>query len=268
MNNNARMILMIMAALCALGCNRSGKDAKAKISSRTENAETTCTSTVDVLSTAIARVTAAGVTLTNCLCQEPEKAIDVYRKIHDDISAFPPDTGEECAKAIVKNILSVPYEHLDHYKRAKSLREMWDIMSGIWWPGMRETDMWEMRLLRLYRMRDLVEFAQSETNKWTTRSFITGHSSYITYDSEYLEQILADWIESPYPPEKRWALSRNGMTEKDCAIVKAKLESFLGRPIRTCDEIRRASINKIKQWRLEEERRRGGPDVKIDIGGL
>ena len=44
------------------------------------------------------------------------------------------------------------------------------------------------------------------------------------------------------------------MTEEDCAIVKARFEAFLGRPIRTCEEIRQASIERIRQWDLESKR--------------
>ncbi len=247
-----RIALAAMAVAFVLGSNKA-EDVKPTASSHKENAENRMPET-DATSATLARMAAAGVSLTNCLFQTPDKAMDVYRQIHDDILTLSPGEGEQCVKTIVKRVLSVPYERLDHYTRGKALRRMWDIMGDVWWPGIGEVDLWDMRIIRLSRMRDMVKYAQSETNNWTTRSFIAGHSSYLTSDSERLERILAAWIESPDPPKQRWALSRDGMTEEDYAIVKARFEAFLGRPIRTCEEIRRASIERIRQRDLESKR--------------
>ena len=129
-------------------------------------------------------------------------------------------------------------------------------MGDVGWPGVGEVDVWEMRMLRLYRMRASAEFAQSETNNWTTRSFIAVTTGFLESDSEYLEQILAEWISSPYPPKGRAGLGRGGeMTEEDYKIVKEKLERFLGRPIRTREEISRAQIERSRQLRSEMEQR-------------
>ena len=247
-----RIALAAMAVFFVLGCNKA-EDVKPTVSSLKESADN-CTPETDATSATLARMAAAGVSLTNSLFQTPDKAMDVYRQIHDDILTLSPGEGEQCVKTIVRSVLSVPYERLDHYTRAKALRSMWDIMRDIGWPSMGEVDLWNMRILRLSRMRDMVKYAQSETNNWTTRSFIAVHSSYLTSDSEHLERILAAWIESSDPPKKRWALSRDGMTEEDCAIVKASFEAFLGRSIRTCEEIRQASIERIRQWDLESKR--------------
>ena len=50
-------------------------------------------------------------------------------------------------------------------------------------------------------------------------------------------------------------------------------EEFLGRPIRSYEEIIRAKRERDRQMNLEEERRKAGPgpdpsDVKVDIGNL
>jgi hypothetical protein len=58
------------------------------------------------------------------------------------------------------------------------------------------------------------------------------------------------------------------MSEEEYAIIKAKFEAFLGRPIRTYEEITRLQIERIQHQELEEERRRGGPDVQVDTDGL
>lgn len=247
-----RIAMAAMAVAFVLGCNQA-EDVKPTVSNHNESADN-CTPDIDAMSATLARMAAAGVSLTNCLFQTPDKAMNVYRQIHDDILTLSPGEGEQCVKTIVKGVLSVPYERLDRFKRAKALCEMWDIMGDVWWPGMGEVDLWDMRMLRLSRMRDMVKYAQSDTNVWSRRSAISGYSSYLTYDSEHLERILAEWIESPDPPQTRRALSRDGMTEEDCAIVKARFEAFLGRPIRTCDEIGRASIERIKQRDLERKR--------------
>jgi len=44
------------------------------------------------------------------------------------------------------------------------------------------------------------------------------------FEGKGFEQILAEWIASPRPPEKRWSFSNAGMTEEDCAIIKATKE--------------------------------------------
>lgn len=249
----AEMIIALMSMAFVFGCNQTD-NVKPTVSIHKENSDKVRTPKTDAISATLTRMAMAGVSLTNCLYRSPGKAMDVHRQILDDILTLPPREGEQCVKTIVKSVMSVPYERLDHYMRAKALRVMWDIMGDIGWPGIGEVDCWEMRILRLSKMRDMVKYAQTEPNNWTTRSFIAGHLSYLESDSGYLEQILAAWIESSHPPETRLALSRTGMTEEDCAVVKAKFESFLGRPIRTLDEIRQAHRERVKQWDLESER--------------
>lgn len=268
MKVNLEVMMVAITVLFVLGCERA-EDVKDAVPIHAENVKTFSASEDDVTAATLARITSASVTLTNYLYRESDKAMALYQQIGNDILTLPPGKGEQCVKAVIRSILAVPYERLEQrYERPRSLRRMWDIMRDIGWPGIEEVDVWETRILMLYRIRDTIKYAQSETDNRYTRDFIKGETVYVESESEYLEQVLAAWIASPRPPEQRWGLSNARMTEKDCAIIKAKLETFLGRPIRTYEEIRKASIEKVRQRRLEEERRRGGPDVQVDTDGL
>lgn len=268
MNAKTEVAIVALTALFVVGCERA-ENSKDEVPIHAENVVTVSASEDDVTAATLARITSASVTLTNYLYRESDKAMALYQRIGNEILTLPPGKGEQCVKAVIRSILDVPYERLDlRYERPRSLRRMWDIMRDIGWPGIGEVDIWENRILMLYRIRDTIKYAQSETDNRYTRNFIEGETGYVESESEYLEQILAEWIASPRPPEKRWSFSNAGMTEEDCAIIKEKLETFLGRPIRTCDEIRRMSIERIQQQELEEERRRGGPDVQVDTDGL
>ena len=239
MNAKIEVAMVTLTALFVFGCERT-ENVKEAVPIHAGNVETVSASKDDVTAATLARITSASVTLTNYLYRESDKAMALYQRIGNEILTLPPGKGEQCVKAVIRSILDVPYERLDlRYERPRSLRRMWDIMRDIGWPGIGEVDIWENRILMLYRIRDTIKYAQSETDNRYTRNFIEGETGYVESESEYLEQILAEWIASPRPPEKRWSFSNAGMTEEDCAIIKDKLETFLGRPIRTCDEIRR-----------------------------
>jgi len=248
-------LVALMAAFFVIGCKKDG-GANTAVSNHAKEDELAPASADDVTMAALARITSATVSLTNCLFRDPGKAMTPYRQIFDEIDSLPSVAKARCVKDLARSILAVPYEQLGQYERAISLRAMWDMMGDVGWPGIGEVDVWEMRMLRLYRMRASAEFAQSETNNWTTRSFIAVTTGFLESDSEYLEQILAEWISSPYPPKGRAGLGRGGeMTEEDYKIVKEKLERFLGRPIRTREEISRAQIERSRQLRSEMEQR-------------
>ena len=61
--------------------------------------------------------------------------------------------------------------------------------------------------------------------------------------------------------------------EEEYLAIRKRFEEFLGRPIRSYEEIIRAQRERDRQMNLEEERRKAGPgpdpsDVKVDIGNL
>jgi len=255
MTSAMKITLSTMAMLFAFGCEKNGGENTA-ISSHLGEEECVSASEDDGTMATLAKIASATVSLTNCLYREPDKAMGPYRQIFDAIGTLTTGVKARCVKELARSILAVPYEQLGQYERMRSLRAMWDMMGDVGWPGIGEVDLWEMRMLRLHRMRASAEYAQSETNNWTTRSFIATTAGFLESDSEYLEQILAEWISSPYPPKGRCGLGRGGeMTEEDYKIVKAKLERFLGRPIRTREDIRRAHIAKMQQLEREDAQR-------------
>jgi len=255
MKMTVSMLVTLSAAFFVIGCKKDG-GVNIAVSNHANEDERAPASADDVTMAALARITSATVSLTNCLFRNPGKAMTPYRQILDEIDTLPSVAKARCVKDLARSILAVPYEQLGQYERAISLRAMWDMIGDVGWPGIGEVDLWEMRMLRLYRMRASAEFAQSETNNWTTRCFIAVTTGFLESDSEYLEQILAEWISSPYPPKGRAGLGRGGeMTEEDYKTVKEKLERFLGRPIRTREEICRAQIERSRQLRSEMEQR-------------
>ena len=247
------MALMFVPALFVLGCKKSEKAEKAETSSRTENVERACSPETDATSATLARITLASVALTNCLYKESDRAMEQYRQICNEISTLPPKDGEKCVKFLVRSVLSVPYELLDHDKRLRALDRMCDIMMNVSWSGIGIVDRWEMCILRLSRIRDAIEYARSETNNWVTRSFIAYESENLEGYSETYERELAYRVSSQVKPSELRDLV-NEMSDKEYAAVKAKFETFLGRPIRTYEEIRQADVKRARQWDLESER--------------
>jgi hypothetical protein len=271
MKAKMKIALAVVTALWVSGCERADV-ARPEGSDRTEKAETVPVSTVsvsedDVTAVTIARIAVAGVALTNCLYRELDRTMAVYQQIESDIASLPPEIGARCVKSIARNVIAVPYEHLEYRERFRALDKMQKILKCIGLPSMKRSDLWELTILRLSRMRDMVEYTRSEPANKARMNFIAGESEYLKFYSEQYERDLA----YKYSPQADpYVLhSRIGkMSEKEYAIVKTKFEVFLGRPIRTYEEIVRAQRERDRQMDLEEERRRGGPDVKVDTGGL
>lgn len=92
-------------------------------------------------------------------------------------------------------------------------------------------------------------------------------TEFLDFYSEAYERELA-YKSSPQADPCTVRCLLGEMSEEEYAIIKTKFEAFLGRPIRTYEEITRMQIERIEQRKLEEERRRGGPDVQVDTNGL
>lgn len=248
-----KIALALMTVFLVFGCTKSEKAINAESPSRPDKTEPSYVSDDDAVSATLVRIASGCVALTNCLYQESDRAMELYRHICDEVSTLPPKRGEKCIKDLISNVLSVPYEHLDYNKRLRALDRMWDIMSDVSWPGMGKIDRWELCILRLSRIRDTIKYAQSETNNWVTRSFIAYETENLEGYSEIYERKLAYRISPQVKPnELRHLVSE--MPEKEYAIVKARFEAFLGRPIRTYEEIRQARIERIRQRDLESKR--------------
>ncbi len=249
------MVLMAVAVAFAFGCERTD-EAKPADSRHAEKAESVCTSNDVVMSETLARIAAINESLTNCLYQVSDKVMALHKQFCDEIRTLPPEDGERCAQAMVRSVLAVPYEHLDIDKRLHALDRMWDMMWGIDWPGMSVVDLWEARVLWLSKIRDVITHTQSEANNQARRYFITYQSSRLENRTEHFERTLAFWNSLPSSSAVRFY--QNGeMTDAEYNLIKVKFENFLGRPIRTCEEIRRANSKRGN--------RRGSEDVQREV---
>jgi len=115
----------------------------------------------------------------------------------------------------------------------------------------------------LTKCRESIEYAQQEG----AVSFVIYASNNLNGRCRFYEKELAYRMSSKVPQWRRKYLVEE-MSDEEYAVVKAKFEKFLGRPIRTYEEIVRAQRERDNQMDIEEERRRGGPDVKVDVGDL
>ena len=245
--------VVTVAAFFVFGCGRTDF-VKSADSSRAKKDEVVSVSEDDVTAATIARITAANAVLTNCLYRESDKAMAEYRQISSEIRTLPPEKGEQCVKAVIRSILAVPYEHLNIDERLRALDNMGNIMWGIDWPGMGVVDLWEVRMLWLSRIRDVIKYTQSEPNDQDRRNFIAYESRRLENRIKHFERILASW--SSLPSSSAVRFYRYGkVTEKEYDIIKTRFESFLGRPIRACEEISQTSIKKVKVQTLEEAQR-------------
>ena len=266
MNAKIKVMAVVLTALFVFGCERA-ENAKDAVPDHAENVETVSTSEDDVTAATLARIMSASVTLTNYIYRESGKAMTIYQQIHNEISTLPPEIGKQCVKAVASNVLAVPYERMELRARSHALNVMWDIMERIGLPSMGEVDLWELIILRLSRIRDTIEHTRSETDTWDKKRFIAGQTEFLDFYSEAYERDLA-YNSSPQADPRTSHCRLGEMSEEEYAIIKAKFETFLGRPIRTYEEITRLQIERIQQQELEEERRRGGPDIQVDTDGL
>ena len=188
-------------------------------------------------------------------------------RMGDKLMTLPPELGERYAKKILGTLLSYPVDHLPYYQRMWALDVMWSMQEWIRWPGSDQISNCEILILVLTRFRDAIEHARKEGNDWFTRNFIAYVSENLEGRSQFYEKWLAYRISSQISSQD-YALYAREVPDEKYAIIKAKFEKFLGRPIRTYEEIVRAQREHDRQMELEEERRRGGPDVQVDVGNL
>ena len=201
--------------------------------------------------------------ITNYVYTEWAGAHGAALRMRDKIMALPPDIGKEYAQKMLDRILSIPINHLGLYERIHALDSIRYMGGVVSWQGARRADFCDTFIRLLTKCRDSIEFARQEGSY----SFVITASNNLNGDSRSYEKELAYRTSSKVP---RWHYKYlvEEMSDKEYAVVKAKFEKFLGRPIRTYEEIVHEQMERSRQIKLERERRRGGPDVKVDVGDL
>lgn len=253
MTSAMKITLATMAMLFAFGCEKNGGEDTA-VSKHLGKEECVPASKDDGTTATLAKIASATVSLTNCLYRESDRAMAMFQQIHNEISTLPPENGIQYIKAVARSVLSVPYERLDLEERLRALSRMWDIIGRTYLPGMGKVDSWELQILGLSRIRDAIEHARSEPNNWSTRSFIACESETLYCYSEMYERDLA-YKNSPQVDPSMLCSRLGEMSEQEYAIIKAKFEAFLGRPIRSYEEITRIQNERIERLKLEVAQR-------------
>lgn len=253
MTSAMKMTLAAGVVIFVLGCKKNSGD-NTEVSNHAGKEECVPASVDCVTTATLARIKSATVSLTNCLYRESDKAMPIYQQIHNEISTLPPEIGKQCVKAVARSVAAVPYEHLKLEVRLRALDRMWDIMGRSYLPGMGKVDLWELIILRLSRIRDTIEFASSEPDNWDARSFIAYESENLYGYTEMYERDLA-YKNSPKADPSMLRCCLGEMSEQEYAIIKSKFEAFLGRPIRTYEEITRIQNERTERLKLEVAQR-------------
>lgn len=206
-------------------------------------------------------------TITNYVYADWAGAHDAALRMRDKIMSLPPGIGEKYARKMLDTIVSTPINHLGLYERIHALNAIRYMGGVVCWQGSRRADFCDTFIRLLTKCRDTIKYARQEKDDWHTRSFIISVSNNLNGDMLSYEKELA-YRTSSKVPQWRHKYLEEEMSNDEYAVVKSKFEKFLGRPIRTYEEIIRSQRERDRQKALEEERRRGGPDVKVNVGDL
>ena len=238
--------------------------------------------------------TSAGTAQTSVVSNEVEKAIAEIEKdfalslphavtnwsgasavAHETVEKIlklPTSLHEPYGWKMAQSILSVPIDHLPYSDRFRSLNTMWRMVRELGWLGAYWKRGWELRILSLERLREAVEYARKEKADWSNRGYIKSVSNNLNGYSEFWEKELAYRVSNSIPPrDHAWMVKE--IPEEEYLAIRKRFEEFLGRPIRSYEEIIRVQRERDRQMNLEEERRKAGSvpdpsDVKVDIGNL
>ena len=186
----------------------------------------------------------------------------------EKILKLPPELREPYGRKMAQAILSVPIDHLPYSDRSRTLDMMWDMESEIGRLGIGWRFVWELRIMRLMRLREAIEHARKEKNDWSNRGYIEFVSENLNGYSEFWEKELAYRVSKAISP-RDYAILVKKMPEEEYVAIRKRFEEFLGRPIRSYEEIRRAQRERDRQMELLEAHPKGDPtDVKVDVGDL
>ena len=273
MKTEMAAFLIIVPTVSFLGCGEKNDASESPQSQGSVSQETLCgtndlahsggESPTNGLAQTLKELDADFLSITNYVYTEWRGAHDAALRMRDKIMTLPPEVGKENALKMLDRIVSIPIDHLGHYERLHALDAIRYMGGVISWQGARRADFCDTVIRLLTKCRDSIEYARQEGD----REFIITASNNLNGDIRSYEKELAYRTSSKVPPQDYKHLIEE-MSDEEYAVVKAKFEKFLGRPIRTYEEIVHEQMERSRQIKLERERRRGGPDVKVDVGDL
>lgn len=111
-----------------------------------------------------------------------------------------------------------------------AIDSIWRMGKVVWWQGARESAYCDILVGLLTKYRDSIEYARREGSQ----SFVISASSNLNSWSRSYEKELAYRTSSKVSPRDYKYLVKE-MSDEEYAVVKAKFEKFLGRPM-SCGE--------------------------------
>ena len=185
----------------------------------------------------------------------------------EKILKLPASLQEPYGWKMVQSILSVPLDHLPYSDRFRSLTTMREMVRETGWLGANWNRGWDVRILLLKRLREAIEDARKEKNDWSNRGYIEFVSENLDGYSRFWEEKLAYRVSKSILPWD-YAAQVEKVPEEEYLAIRKRFEEFLGRPIRSYEEIRRAQRERDRQRKLARERSPTDSDVKVDVGDL
>ena len=192
----------------------------------------------------------------------------VAHQIGQKIIKLPSGLSEQYGRKMAQTILSIPVDQMSYYARFRTLVAMFHILTEeVGWRGMQPENLWELRIMSLTRYREEIEYVQKNEGDRRNWSFLTSVSNNLNGYSVFWEKELAYRVSKSIPPQD-YAWMVKEVPEEEYAAIRKRFEEFLGRPIRSYEEIRRIQDEQIEQSKRARERRPTDSDVKVDVGDL
>ncbi len=191
----------------------------------------------------------------------------VTHQIGQKIIKLPSGLSEQCGRKMAQTILSIPIDQMSYYARFRTLVQMCLALNrNVGWRGMTTENAWELRIMSLKRYREEIEYVlknESDRRNW---SYLTSVSNNLNGSILTWEVQLAFWDSKlNFPPR---TLECEVVSDEEYAAIRKRFEDFLGRPIRSYEEIMRIEAERSEQTKRAMERRPTDSDVKVDVGDL
>ena len=255
--------ILIMPVAFISGC---GDDVRSEPEARFPVEVAPTSSVPDEVAMAVAEIERDFESIPNVITNHWSQARDVAHRIGAKIVNLPHGLSEQYGRRMADEILSFPIVHLPYYDRSHSLDVMWDMVSEVGWRGIKPEDVWELHILCLKRLRVEIEYVQKEEKGRGNRSYLTSVSNNLNGAILTWEVQLAYRDSKSNPPPR--TLECQVVSDEEYAAIRKRFEEFLGRPIRSYEEIMRIDAERSEQAKRAMERRPPDSDVKVDVGDL
>ena len=194
-------------------------------------------------------------------------AVAVAHQIGQKIIKLPSGLSEQYGRKMAQSILSIPIHQMSYYARSRTLVAIFHMLTEeVGWRGMKRENLWELRIMSLTRYREEIEHVLKNEGDRRNRSYLTSVSNNLNGAILTWEVQLAFWDSKlNFPPR---TLECEVVSDEEYAAIRKRFEEFLGRPIRSYEEIMRIEAERSEQTKRAMESRPTDSDVKVDLGDL